>query len=90
LADSYAERFAAGEEPENMDKECLRLWFVEHGDPYRDAVLPPAPQALILTLASRYIQLYERITGQTCIMMEQPIAMEQRMMHHVAQWLASR
>lgn len=65
LADSYQERFAAGREPENIDKEFLRLWFKEHCDPYKDEILPKAPDDLIVTLASRYVQLYEMITGQT-------------------------
>jgi phosphoribosylaminoimidazole-succinocarboxamide synthase len=63
LADSYEQRFSHQQEPENIDKEFLRLWFSEHCDPYRDAVLPVAPENLIVTLASRYIQLYEMITG---------------------------
>ncbi len=44
LADSYAERFAKQLEPENIDKEFLRLWFAENCDPYKDEVLPEAPQ----------------------------------------------
>lgn len=62
LAKSYAERFARGAEPENIDKEFLRLWFMEHCDPYNDAVLPAAPTELVVELAARYIQLYEMIT----------------------------
>lgn len=64
LADSYAERLAAGEEPENVDKEFLRLWFVEHCDPYKDKDLPPAPDDLVVELSRRYIFLYEKITGR--------------------------
>jgi len=63
LADSYAARFAAGLEPENIDKEFLRLWFAEHCDPYHDAELPPAPDDLVIELSRRYIFLYEKITG---------------------------
>jgi len=63
LAGSYGERFAAGREPENIDKEFLRLWFRDHCDPYNDAVLPEAPPDLVAELASRYILLYETITG---------------------------
>ncbi len=65
LAQSYEERFVAAEEPDNIDKEFLRLWFAEHCDPYHDVELPAAPQALVIELASRYINLYERITGKT-------------------------
>lgn len=64
LANSYEERFAKQEEPEYFDKEFLRLWFAEHCDPYHDEVLPPAPEELVVTLSSRYIQLYEMITGK--------------------------
>ncbi len=65
LAQSYAERFARQQEPENIDKEFLRLWFSKNCDPYQDQVLPEAPEELIVTLSSRYIQLYEMITGKT-------------------------
>jgi hypothetical protein len=40
---SFAERFAAGMEPENIDKEFLRLWFRDNCDPYKDETLPGAP-----------------------------------------------
>lgn len=64
LANSYEERFSQRKEPENIDKEFLRLWFVDHCDPYQDKILPKAPEELIVTLSSRYIQLYEMITGK--------------------------
>jgi phosphoribosylaminoimidazole-succinocarboxamide synthase len=64
LADSYAERVAAGLEPDMIDKEFFRLWFRERCDPYADAELPVPPDDLIAELASRYIQLFEKITGQ--------------------------
>jgi phosphoribosylaminoimidazole-succinocarboxamide synthase len=63
LADSYAERLAAGQEPNMIDKEFFRLWFRERCDPYADAVLPVPPDELIAELAARYIQLFEKITG---------------------------
>ena len=50
-------------EPENIDKEFLRLWFKEHCDPYNDASLPEAPEDLVIELSKRYIKLYEMITG---------------------------
>jgi len=63
LADSYAERLAAGMEPDMIDKEFFRLWFRERCDPYKDAELPVPPDELIAELAARYIQLFEKITG---------------------------
>jgi phosphoribosylaminoimidazole-succinocarboxamide synthase len=65
LADSYAERLAAGQEPNMIDKEFFRLWFRDRCDPYKDAELPVPPPELIAELAARYIQLFEKITGLT-------------------------
>eukprot|EP00274_Cyanoptyche_gloeocystis_P005257 CAMPEP_0196658484 /NCGR_PEP_ID=MMETSP1086-20130531/29906_1 /TAXON_ID=77921 /ORGANISM="Cyanoptyche gloeocystis , Strain SAG4.97" /LENGTH=334 /DNA_ID=CAMNT_0041992087 /DNA_START=209 /DNA_END=1213 /DNA_ORIENTATION=+ len=67
IADSYHDRFAAHLEPENIDKEFLRLWFVNNCDPYHDQELPPAPRDLVVELSRRYIQLYETITGTTFV-----------------------
>ena len=63
IADTYENRFNNGEEPQNIDKEFLRLWFVDNCDPYNDKVLPQAPEELIVELSQRYIFLYETITG---------------------------
>ena len=65
LRDSYDERLREGREPDMIDKEFFRLWFRERCDPYKDPVLPTPPDDLIAELASRYIQLFERITGET-------------------------
>ncbi|KAG8632859.1 hypothetical protein MANES_18G062300v8 [Manihot esculenta] len=62
IAHSYEERFRNGLEPENVDKEFLRLWFKDHCDPYKDEVLPDAPEELVCELSWRYIFLYETIT----------------------------
>jgi phosphoribosylaminoimidazole-succinocarboxamide synthase len=64
IADSYAERMERGQEPENVDKEFLRLWFAANCDPYNDAELPPAPEDLVVELSRRYVFLYEKITGR--------------------------
>ncbi len=63
INDTYKEKFARGEDPDNIDKEFLRLWFKENCDPYNDEVLPEAPVELVVELSKRYIKLYEMITG---------------------------
>ncbi|MCE3216995.1 Phosphoribosylaminoimidazole-succinocarboxamide synthase (SAICAR synthetase) [Datura stramonium] len=63
IAHSYQERFQNGLEPENIDKEFLRLWFKDHCNPYEDEVLPDAPEELVSELAWRYIFLFETITN---------------------------
>lgn len=61
---TYKGKFAKGEEPDNIDKEFLRLWFIKKCDPYKDKILPEAPEELVIELSKRYIQLYEMITGK--------------------------
>ncbi|KAK1295185.1 hypothetical protein QJS10_CPA16g00614 [Acorus calamus] len=63
IANSYDERFRKCLEPENVDKEFLRLWFKDHCNPYEDEVLPEAPRDLVCELAWRYIFLFETITN---------------------------
>ena len=63
VSDTYEERIKSGKEPQNIDKEFLRLWFVNNCDPYNDKNLPNAPGNLVTELSSRYIYLYEKITG---------------------------
>lgn len=62
-AKTYKERIEKGLEPENFDKEFLRLWFKENCDPYNDETLPEAPKDMVEELSRRYIQIYEQITG---------------------------
>ena len=69
IASTYEERVQQQPpmEPENIDKEFLRLWFMNQPncDPYNVTVpLPEPPTDLVVELSRRYIQLYEMITGQ--------------------------
>jgi len=71
-ADTYEERIAKGEEPENFDKEFLRLWYVEKG--YKgDGEPPEMSQELIVALSKRYIEVYEKLTGKIFEAFEYPI-----------------
>jgi phosphoribosylaminoimidazole-succinocarboxamide synthase len=63
FADTYAERFAAGQEQRKIDKEYVREWYAARG--YRGEGTPPAmPDEVRLEAARRYIQAYEVITGR--------------------------
>lgn len=71
-ADTYQERFSSGEEPENFDKEFLRLWYVKKG--YQgDGKPPKMSDKLIKDLSQRYIDVYEIITGEKFIKFKYPI-----------------
>lgn len=62
-ADTYEARFAAGEDPENFDKEFVRLEYAKQG--YRGDGTPPVMPAELWAAASeRYITIYELLTGK--------------------------
>jgi phosphoribosylaminoimidazole-succinocarboxamide synthase len=73
VAESYEERRAAGQEPENFDKEFVRLYYASRG--YRGEGEPfPLPAELAVQAASRYIRAYELLTGETFAPGELPAA----------------
>ena len=87
LAQTYEERFRESEEPQNIDKEFLRLWFVDNCDPYNDEVLPHAPDELVIELSQRYILLYEMITGQSFNFPESDVPANERLISNLRKYL---
>jgi phosphoribosylaminoimidazole-succinocarboxamide synthase len=68
---SYADRLAAGEEPESLDKEFIRLAYAASG--YRGDGDPPAmPPDLWVSASQRYIAIYEAITRRRFAPAEYP------------------
>jgi phosphoribosylaminoimidazole-succinocarboxamide synthase len=73
VAQSYESTQATGQEPENFDKEFLRLWFARQG--YRGEGEPPVmPLEFVAQVAQRYIAAYQRLTGKTFAPGAQPAA----------------
>ncbi len=64
FAQSYRERFAAGQRPESFDKDFVRSWVAERCDPYVDPI-PDIPAEIIAETSGVYIRAFETITGQT-------------------------
>lgn len=64
VAASYDERMAKGQEPESLDKEFFRLWLREQGFDYGKPK-PEITDDVRVMLSSKYISLYERMTGKT-------------------------
>ncbi len=63
-ADTYQTRFESGEEPENFDKEFVRLAYAGKG--YQGNGEPPSmPEELWIGASQRYIAIYELLTGKT-------------------------
>jgi phosphoribosylaminoimidazole-succinocarboxamide synthase len=65
VAQGYAERFASGADQEMLDKENIRQWLIKehgfsgHGKP------PPLTDEVRVMLARKYIEVFERLTGET-------------------------
>jgi len=66
IAETYEKRMNSGEEPESLDKEFFRLWVRSQGFEYEDkSTWPKITDEVRTMLASKYIELYDRMTGKT-------------------------
>ena len=71
-ADTYESRIAAGQEPENFDKEFVRLAYAELG--YRgDGEIPSVSDSLWAAASERYIAIYEMLTDETFVPGSYPV-----------------
>ena len=85
IKDTYSQRLNQGDEPDNYDKEFLRIWYADHG--YRgDGAPPPMPEDLMVDVSRRYIGAYEKLTGQPFQAFRYPI--EQRIIRNVQKYQA--
>ena len=73
-AETYDERFSRGEDPEPLDKDVVRRHYAQMGF-LGDGEPPPMPREIRLAAASRYIEAYEAITGETFVPdLQEPLA----------------
>ncbi len=64
-AEGYEERFAKGEEQRQLSKEFVRQWLISRGFMGKPGQqVPEMTEAYCEEVSSRYIELYERITGK--------------------------
>jgi phosphoribosylaminoimidazole-succinocarboxamide synthase len=71
-ADTYEAQVAAGKEPENFDKEFVRIAYAEKG--YRgDGDIPSMPAELWASASQRYITIYEMLSGERFVPGSYPV-----------------
>jgi phosphoribosylaminoimidazole-succinocarboxamide synthase len=71
-ASTYMERYLSGQEPENFDKEFVRLEYARHD--YRGDGPPPVmPDTLWVAASQRYIAIYEMLTGLSFVPDSYPV-----------------
>lgn len=63
FSSTYADRFAAGQDPESFDKEYVRRWLAEAGFK-GDGPVPPIPDDVRMEASRRYIEAYQTIVGE--------------------------
>ena len=67
-ADGYEERQANGENQKQLSKEFVRQWLIENGfQGLEGQVIPEMTEDKITEISERYIELYEKITGETFV-----------------------
>jgi phosphoribosylaminoimidazole-succinocarboxamide synthase len=64
ILDSYQSTFEKGQEPEQLSKEFVRQWLIENNFMGRNGdVMPEMLDSKVEEISSRYINLYEQLTG---------------------------
>ena len=67
-ADGYADRQAKGEKQKQLSKEFVREWLIANEFQGLDGqTLPNMPEDFVNLVTERYIELYEKITGDTFV-----------------------
>jgi phosphoribosylaminoimidazole-succinocarboxamide synthase len=65
-ADEYQERFEKGLPQKQLSKEFVREWLMENGFQGKEGQkVPEMSESYVNEVSERYIELYEKITGET-------------------------
>lgn len=63
--DGYEERQERGEAQKQLSKEFVRQWLIDHDFMGKDGQqIPSMPDEFIRSVTDRYVELYERISGE--------------------------
>jgi len=67
-SEGYEERQKNGEPQKQLSKEFVRKWLIENGFQGKDGqVIPEMTPEIVQSISDRYIELYEKITGEKFI-----------------------
>lgn len=70
-AEGYEERQKKGEQQKQLSKEFLREWLMQRNfQGLKGEVVPDMPDEIVRQVSDRYIELYEKLTGETFIRMD--------------------
>ena len=87
--DSYMERFNNGEEQRQLSKEFVRQWLIDRDFQGKEGQqMPEMPEEFVSEVSERYIELYEKITGDSFIK-EDPGDVNKRIEKNIRESLGS-
>jgi len=87
--DSYMERFNNGEEQRQLSKEFVRQWLIDKGFQGKEGQqMPEMPEEFVSEISERYIELYEKITGESFVK-EDPGDVNKRIEKNIREFLGS-
>ena len=88
-AEGYEERQAKGEPQKQLSKEFVREWLMENDFMGKDGQQQPEmDDAFVNSVTNRYIELYEKVTGESFERAPQDELID-RVSRNVEQWLAN-
>ena len=86
-AEGYEERQRKGEEQKQLSKEFVRRWLIENGFQGKEGQQVPAmSDEWIHEISNRYIELFERVTGQNFVPASQE-NISKRVEDNILSWL---
>ncbi len=86
-ANGYEQRQAKGEKQKQLSKEFVRQWLIENGFQGKEGQkIPTMDEAFVNSVSERYIELYEKITGDS-FQKSEISQMEKRIQQNVMDFL---
>lgn len=87
--DSYRERFDNREEQRQLSKEFVRQWLIDRGFQGKEGQqMPEMPDEFVSEVSERYIELYEKITGESFVK-EETTDVKERIERSIREFLGS-
>lgn len=87
-ADGYQERFDKGEQQRQLSKEFVREWLMENGFQGKEGQqVPEMTPEIVNSISERYIELYEKITGEKFVKAD-PKNVNERIENNIKNMLA--
>lgn len=90
-ADGYEEKFEKGEPQKQLSKEFVRQWLIEHdfmNEPGQ--IMPEITDEYAESVSERYIELYEKITGEKLCKAQETSDINARIEKNVSDYLKNK